>query len=98
LQNKLIKEEQMIELNCRVRDKITKFEGTVIAITHWLNGCTRAGVQSRELKDGIPTDPQWFDLTQLELVDACGAEPKEEKEEEKPGGPRNDPTIDMVGK
>ena len=41
-------------LGFTVKDIITGFTGVVTAKTVWLNGCIRYGVQSRELKDGIP--------------------------------------------
>lgn len=58
----------MINIGDRVKDKVTGFEGIVVAETNWLNGCTRCGVQSLTLKDGIPIDLVWFDRPQLELM------------------------------
>ena len=58
----------MIELGEKVRDQISKFEGIVIGVTEFLNGCTRVGVQSTVLKDGTPIDVEWFDEPQLEEV------------------------------
>lgn len=55
------------KLGDRVRDRVTGFEGIVIAITVWLNGCRRATVQSRELKDGATIPAESFDVEQLEL-------------------------------
>lgn len=56
-----------IKLGDRVADNITGFQGIVIAITYWLNGCTRCGVQSTELEKGLPPEPQWFDTPQLKI-------------------------------
>lgn len=58
----------MIELGTTVKDVITGFEGVVVGRTEWLNGCVRYGVQSRELKDGVPKEAQWLDEEQLSVV------------------------------
>ena len=58
----------MINLGDIVKDTITDFQGTVVGITEWLNGCRRIGIQSPKLKDGIPVDPQWIDESQLILI------------------------------
>jgi hypothetical protein len=76
------------ELGTTVKDTITGYEGVVTGITFWLNGCTRVGVTSRELKDGIPKDAQWFDEMQLEAVKA-----KVEPVQPKRGGPMPDPRM-----
>jgi heat shock protein HspQ len=73
-------------LGATVRDSITGYEGVIIGVTFWLNGCTRVGVQSREMKDGIPKDAQWFDEMQLESTEAA-VEPTQPKR----GGPMPDP-------
>jgi hypothetical protein len=84
-----LKENKMseIKLGDKVKDSITGFTGIVTARTEWLNGCDRLGVQSQELHDGKPTDAQWFDVMQLELIEpaAIKAGLKEN------GGPRQDP-------
>lgn len=59
-----------VSLGDKVKDSVTGFEGIVVAETLFLNGCTRIGVQSDKLKDGLPTDAQWFDAPQLTLVTA----------------------------
>lgn len=60
----------MFSLGDKVKDIVTGFEGILIGKTDFLNGCTRWGVQSDTLKDGLPTEAQWFDEPQLELVEA----------------------------
>lgn len=57
-----------INLGDKVKDIVTGFEGIAVAKTTWLNGCTRIGLQSDKLKDGLPTEAQWFDEPQLKLI------------------------------
>jgi hypothetical protein len=60
---------QTIELGDLARDPITKFEGVVVGITTWMNGCARPILQPQRLQaDGSPVLSQSFDLTQLQLV------------------------------
>ena len=66
---------ETVELGQKVRDRITGFEGVAVAKTEWLNGCWRISIQSKELKDGAPIDPQVFDIEQLELVEDTPAPP-----------------------
>lgn len=60
----------MINLGDRVKDRITGFVGIATARTEWINGCVRFGVQSDTLKDGLPTEAQWFDEPQLAVLKA----------------------------
>jgi hypothetical protein len=60
----------MINLGDKVKDSITGFEGIVTGKTIWLNGCTRVGVQSDVLKDGVPTEAQWIDEPQLKVIES----------------------------
>lgn len=101
LDNYLNKERRVQEsmnkigLGDKVRDSITGFEGTVTSITEWINGCRRVGVQSAELHEGKPIDPQWFDEQQVRLVES--RYPLSDKEENKKGGPRLDPSNTRPG-
>lgn len=52
-------------LGDKVKHTITPFEGIVISRTEWYNGCLRYMVQSQDLKDGKPVDPQSFDDEEL---------------------------------
>jgi hypothetical protein len=63
-----MKKEQ-ITLGCTARDTITGYTGAVVAITCWLNGCTRITIQARELKDGKPVESYTADVEQVELVE-----------------------------
>ena len=61
--------KQEIKLGDKVKDTITQFAGTVVAITTYLHGNTRIGIQSSELKDGVPTDLAWFDESRFVVVE-----------------------------
>jgi hypothetical protein len=81
----------MIELGAHVRDKITGFEGVVVAKTEYLTGCNRISLQSKELKDGKPLDWQNFDEDQCEIIDLQ----KVKLDMKTPGGPQQfDPQND----
>lgn len=76
-------------LGDKVKHLLSPYVGSVIGVTRWLNGCTRYGVQSEEMKDGRPVDPYWVDEQELELLEA---KPAAEKDSDKgPGGPYPDP-------
>lgn len=76
-----------IELGCVVRDSITGFEGVVIAISEYLNGCTTACVKAQKLKDGKPISDEWFDIEQLRLTKKA----KMKRKLVSTGGPQNYP-------
>lgn len=71
----------------KVRDTITRYEGVVVGVTVWMNGCVRYGVQSKTIKDGKPVEAVWLDEEQVALVKAA------RRPETKPhGGPdRHEP-------
>ena len=69
------------------RDTITGFEGVVVAITDWLNGCQRVSIQAAELKDGKPIDSVTFDAEQV-----CVVERAEKITPSETGGPSIAPT------
>ncbi len=58
----------MIEFGTKVRDKITGFEGTVVARDQWQHSGSRVGVQSEGLHDGKPIPIQWIDVERVEVV------------------------------
>lgn len=60
--------DEIIEVGDIVEDNITGFTGAVRVISRWKDNCPRAGVQSRELKDGKPIDMVWFDVPQLNII------------------------------
>lgn len=59
----------MVRNGDKVKDRVTGFTGIVIGITTWLNGCIRAGIQSEAFRDGLPIDPYWVDVGQLEVLE-----------------------------
>lgn len=66
------------------RDRITGFEGVVIARAEWLTNCVRLTLQPKGLKeDGSTKTCESFDEPSLELVAAANPPP----EERKAGGP-----------
>jgi hypothetical protein len=75
-----------------VRDTITGFTGVAVAITTWLNGCTRITVQSKSLHEGKPIEPQTFDTEQMEVIAAPRIASSANARDDKPGGPRPEPT------
>jgi hypothetical protein len=59
-----------IKLGDYVEDTITGYEGIVTGITHWLNGCARVGIQSKENRSnetGLPVDIYWVDETTIKI-------------------------------
>lgn len=57
-----------IELGDLARDRISGFEGIVIARTQWLWGCDRLTLKPQRLHDGKPIDAVSFDLDEVTLV------------------------------
>lgn len=58
-----------VQLGDRVKDPITGYTGIAVAITTWLNGCIRIGVQPEKLdKQGKIEDALNFDQSQLVMV------------------------------
>lgn len=74
--------EFKFELGSKVKDKITSFEGVIIARHQWLNNCNTYTVQPQTLKDGTVQNTHQFDEPQLELVEENIVE-----ENRKTGGP-----------
>lgn len=69
MSNNKMSNNNKVNLGDKVIDSVTGFQGIVVAETLFLNGCTRIGVQSDKLKDGLPTDAQWFDAPQLSVLE-----------------------------
>ncbi len=51
-----------------LKDKVSGFQGVVVAKTHYYTGCRHYGLCSQELHDGKPVDWEWFDESRLFLV------------------------------
>ena len=57
----------MLNIGTKVRDKVTKYEGVVTAVTHYLDATSRVLVQSTSLdKDGDIRAGEWIDVGRLE--------------------------------
>ena len=65
-----------------LEDTITGFDGVLVMRAQWINNCNTYALKSRILKDGLPTDMQYFDEPQLKLID-----PKTIESSRKTGGP-----------
>lgn len=59
------------ETGVKVRDRITKLSGIVVARGEWVNGCLRYLIQPSVSKDKPSEYPEgwWLDERSLELVD-----------------------------
>lgn len=73
------------QLGDLVKDEITRFQGICVAITSWLNGCRRIGIQSKELDKGLPVDIYTVDENQITILAHTTHQP-----DRKTGGPQND--------
>lgn len=59
-------------LGSTARDKITGYEGLIIARTEWLYGCHRYILQAQKLDDkGNPIAPHHVDQDAIELITAA---------------------------
>jgi len=77
-----------ITLGDLVQDTITGYKGVVIGITHWINGCVRIGIQSKDRdKDNSPAQQEWPPAGQIEVIKKV----KEEKAPVRTGGPMSPP-------
>lgn len=56
-------------LGAKVRDNVSGFAGVVYAVTTFLNGCIRCGVQPPVDEKGNYRDDRWFDVEQLEVIE-----------------------------
>lgn len=94
-----------VQLGDRVKDRVTGFKGIAVAITEWLNGCRRVGVQAEKLAEGKPGEVQYFDEPQLEVLEHGVYKPFEPDPAPTPapaaagrrGGPRQDPSARRDG-
>ena len=57
----------MIELESKVKDRITGFSGIVTGFVTYLSGCHQALVVPKVTTDGTFKDAQWFDEQRLEV-------------------------------
>jgi len=57
--------DKTIKLGDEAKDRITGYEGTVVAMTEWLNGCVRITIQSPKMVKSVPVSNQTFDAEQV---------------------------------
>jgi len=81
------------ELGDLLREKVTGFEGVVMAVSYYFTGCNHYGLVSRNLKDGVPVDWQWFDESRLILTEKSVVKYKDEDEKSTSGPMPNAPQI-----
>lgn len=77
-------EEFKFSLGSVLEDKITSFEGVVVARTQWVTNNTYC-LKPQELKDGMPQNSRWFDEPMLRLMKEDVFEPVQ-----KTGGPERE--------
>lgn len=87
---------EQIELGDEVKDAVTGFQGVVVGITTWLNGCRRMVVQPRTLEEkGRMPSSESIDETQLEVVTRRAVASQNRSDTPEPlgrtGGPRPKP-------
>jgi len=58
----------MFNLGDKLKDRVTGFEGIVIARSEWLNGCKQYCLKPPVDKDGKVQSGEWIDQEQLKLV------------------------------
>jgi len=52
----------------KVKDTITGFEGTIVCVAVYLNGCIRYSIQPKIDKAGLYQESETIDEEQLELI------------------------------
>jgi len=65
-------------LGCKVKDRITGFEGIVAARVIYLNGCVQYCVTPKLAKDEKMSSGEYIDVGQLEFVDEGIRKPSKE--------------------
>lgn len=80
-------------LGLQAEDTVTGFNGTIIAVAEWMNGCVRYGIQPNRLdKDGKVIGADWFDSAQVAGEEKQGGVISRIAKAAFPGGgPRDDP-------
>jgi len=60
--------EFRLKLGDEAKDKITGFQGIIVARSHWLHNCDVYLLKSQELKEGKPLDNEAFDDDQVVIL------------------------------
>jgi len=58
----------MLKLGDVAKDGITGYQGIIIAVTYWMHGCIRYGLQAPMKKDGKIPDVYTIDEPQVQIV------------------------------
>ena len=75
-----------VELGDRVKDKVSGFNGVVVAITKFLTGCDRACIDPGCNKDGSMAEAQSIDVLTLEVIEKKAVVVKPPAKKEAKGG------------
>jgi hypothetical protein len=78
----------MVQLGDEVKDTVTGFKGTAVAITEWLHGCRRVLIQPVVDKDGKHVDSYQVDEPQVQVLTPKAVE----RGSNDTGGPAPKPT------
>lgn len=78
----------MNNLGKKAKDKITGFEGIIVAKVSYLFGCAQYGVAPTTTTDGKVNDTHYFDEGRIEII-GDGVKP-ETVQAKKPGGVNRD--------
>ena len=54
----------------KVRDSVTRFEGTVTAYCVYATGCIQYQIAPKVLKDGVPQREYWLDEQRIEVMES----------------------------
>ena len=85
----------MFQLGDKVKDKITGFEGIIVAIVHYLTGCSQYGIKPTKLSDtDRPQDAYYMNIHQVELVEAGSIKIDSVSDTKDPSGPQEHPEGD----
>jgi hypothetical protein len=70
MEENIIMKNKIIEMGDKVRDRITNFEGVVIAINRWAFNVPNVAIQKQTPnKEGGIDEALWFDTSRLEIIE-----------------------------
>jgi len=80
--------DPQFEIGQKVKDITSPYEGVIISISYFINGCIRYGVQSNKLEKGQPVDSLNFPENHIELKKSKPMKIEDNSQPEKrTGGP-----------
>jgi len=81
----------MLKLGDLAKDRVSGFQGVVVARTEWLNGCVRLTLQPRKVSPlGKVYESETFDEHQLQVVKGDVVPSAATRAVSRTGGPQND--------